>query len=94
MTRPDEMRVTFDQNPAMMEATAQTAIGEKIEFKVIGTVKNRTPEGLDITIEAAVPEGYEVDDEETAGTIGNGVSFEDVPMTPTAMMVRRKAASK
>lgn len=90
MQKPDQLRVTFDQNPAMSEATANAKPGDKVVLEVHCTLKAKDAEGVDLTIEAAVPEGYEVDPDKPETGMSMGM---DSVMTPTAMMVRKKAQS-
>lgn len=88
MTRPDEFRVTFEQNPAMKEALRDASPGTKIEVELHATVKSMDAEGVVLTAEAVVPEGWEIDEE------GEKEPAMPAPpesmMTPTAMLVRRK----
>lgn len=93
MHAPDLMRVTYDQNPAMLEAMAQVSLGDKVKFEVIATLKSKSAEGAEFTVEAVVPDGYEVDEtgDKVPPTI-MGTASDEMPITPTAMLVRRKAA--
>jgi hypothetical protein len=88
MNKPDEVRLSFDQNPALSEATQSMALGDKLKLEMHSTLKDRDAEGIVLTVEAAVPEGYEVDEEsEDAGAISP--SMTEPNMTPTAMMVKK-----
>ena len=59
------------------------------------TVKAMDPEGVDLIVEAVVPEGYEVD-EDTDGNDVPAVNMNATSsgLTPTAMMVRKMSDSK
>lgn len=91
MQTPDTLRISFDQNPAVGEATTNLRLGDKFKMEVHCTLKGRDSEGMDAIVEAYVPEGYEVDNS-TADLSGSGAPTEPI-MTPTAMMVRKKSAS-
>ena len=94
MNKPDTIRITFDQNPAVMEALRDRKPGDKFVFtRVETTIKGQDGEGADFTVEAYIPEGYEKvpdTEEPRAETLGSGA---DVAMTPAAMMIRRKTKS-
>jgi hypothetical protein len=69
-------------------------IGEKFKLEVHVSLKSRDFEGVDLTVEAAVPPGYELDEsaEEEPGAM-HMASTTDALMTPAAMMVRKKKAT-
>lgn len=85
MTQPDQLRISRDQNPAFFEYLADKKTGDPLKVEVQGTLKDVDAESGTITVEAVVPEGFEVDDSEAIPPVG------DSEMTPTAIMVRRKA---
>lgn len=90
MSQPDTIRITFSQNPAVMEALRDKKPGDKCTLVAEVTIKGQDPEGVDLIAEAWIPDGYErvPDTEEPAAeTMGTG----DVGMTPAAMMIRRKS---
>ena len=93
MNKPDIMRVTFDQSPHLSEATRDMAVGDRIEFEVTATLKARDQEGVDFTIEAVVPEGYELDEEATEPQTMGGISQSDAMQTALSMTVRKKGNS-
>lgn len=95
MNKPDIFSITFDQNPALAEALRDKKIGDTLELEVHCTLKQQTAEGAEFTIEAVVPEGFELDTNQedvnqSAGGVG-ALSHSDANMTPTAIMVRRMA---
>jgi hypothetical protein len=92
MNAPDQIRVTADQNPALIEALQNAAIGDKGVAELHFTLKARDGEGVDLIVEAVVPEGYEIAKEEKPGAMG-GMMSPDAMMTPTAMQVRKMAKS-
>lgn len=90
MQKPDVVRLTNDQQPAVSEATQHMALGDKITMEFHLTLKSRDQEGTDFNVEAVVPEGYELDkDADEAGAIALGSTNEPV-MTPLAVLVRKK----
>lgn len=88
MQKPDVLRVTFDQNPSMVEALADVKPGDKGKCEVHYTLKDKDAEGANFIIEAVVPEGYEIadDDEEEHQT---PTPTSDAMMTPSSMLVRK-----
>ncbi len=91
MQATDTMRVTFDQNPAVAEALAQAKPGDEGKCEVRYTVKAKDDEGVDLIIEAVVPEGYEVDEDSTGSEITMPSPTGAAMPTPTAMMVKKIA---
>jgi hypothetical protein len=83
----------MDQNPTLAEYFRDKKPGDKCTLELRATVKGQDAEGVDLIVEAAVPEGYEVDETATgpelpASPMSGSVS--SATMTPTAMMVRKK----
>jgi hypothetical protein len=97
MQKPDEIKLTFDQNPSLAEALQQVAVGESVELEIKATLKSKDTEGVILTVEAAIPDGYEMgepgDEQEPVAGMGDGM-LTAAPMTPTAMLVRRKSMGK
>lgn len=93
MQKQDEIRLTADQQPSVMEYLQQSGVkpGDKCEMVFHLTLKQQDPEGADFIVEAAVPEGYEMDDEQEQ--VPNNESMTalnpDVTMSPAAMLVRK-----
>ncbi len=92
MNKPDQVRLTYDQNPSLAEAIKGKKNGDKLKWEMHSTLKASDAEGVDLTIEAAVPEGFEIDKDATDNSPGGvgSMSASDAQMTPTAMMVKRK----
>lgn len=89
MNKPDVIRVSFQQNPALAEVLGPENVGYKGKAELHFMVKSKDEEGADLVVEAVVPEGYEVG-EDTEGAAMSPA--EDEPMSPTSMMVRRMRA--
>lgn len=88
MTTPDKLHISWDQNPSVREALANKKPGEKLEILLHLQVDAINPDGADFTIEAAVPPGYELaDDDDTAGTPGAMPG----DTTPVGLVVKSKA---
>lgn len=87
MQIPDQLTVSYDQNPAMSQAIQDQNLrpGDQIELELHVTIKSLRPEGVDFIIDAVVPEGFEVDEEAE-----DGATPSDTLMTPAAMLVRKK----
>src|SRR5437868_2754186 len=95
MNKPDQVRLTFDQNPSLSEAIRDLKPGDKLDLELKTSLKSSDADGVDLTIEAAVPEGFEIDKDgvdSSPGGVGS-ISDSDAQMTPTAMLVKRKGAS-
>jgi uncharacterized protein YdeI (YjbR/CyaY-like superfamily) len=90
MQVPDVLRATFDQNPALAEALQNSKPGDKLELELHVTLKSKDAEGADFTIEAVVPEGFEVAGPEEEQAEPGPTS--DAMMTPAAMSVRKVKA--
>lgn len=88
MQAPDQVRITFDQNPAAMEALAQAKPGDKGRAELHYSVKSIDAEGAELIVEAIVPPGYEIDEEDDKAPMAS-----DATMTPAAMMVRRQSGA-
>lgn len=90
MQKPDEFRVSFDQNPAVKEAIQNLNNGDKLKLETHATLKQSDAEGATFIAEAYIPEGFEIDDQsETPGEMGM-MNPAEANMTPAAMMVRRR----
>lgn len=95
VNRPDELRISFDQNPAAKEYFQDKKPGDpcKLEPDSKFTVKAIDPEGVDLIVEAFIPEGYEQaddSDEHATQNLPAGSPMSNEPnMTPAAMMVRK-----
>lgn len=89
MTKPDVLHVTFDQNPSVEEVVRDKKPGDKLKLELHVTLKQAGAESADFTVEAVVPEGYEVAEDAEEPQTG-AVSASDAMMTPTAMMVRKQ----
>lgn len=101
MDKPDELKVSFDQNPAMQEYLADKQPGDRCEGEIQLTLKSQDTKGAVFTVEAIIPDGYEKapDSEETneppagppiSGPIAGSMSTGAIP-TATAMMVQKRA---
>jgi len=76
----------------MAEAYHDTALGDEVEFVVHAKLKARDAEGMDWTIEAVIPKGYEIDEDATEGNEISLGSTNEPNMTAAAMMVRKRKA--
>jgi len=87
---PDIIRVQYDQNPAVMDAYGGKKPGDKCKFEVMATVLSMDTDGISFTVEAVIPEDYELDEdaENSPGSIS--VLGNETAQTPASMMVRRK----
>lgn len=91
MLKPDVVRVTADQNPEFIKELEKMRIGESGKAEIRFTKKAQDAEGADLTVEAYVPEGYEIDDDQTEpNLVGPVIGNQDAMMTPAAMMVRKR----
>lgn len=97
MNKPDELRVTFDQNPAAKEYFRDKKPGDQCRLEPDSefTVKAIDDQGVDLIVEAFIPEGYERaddGDENSKQNLPAGGPMNTEPnMTPAAMMVRKRA---
>lgn len=91
METRDILRVTFDQNPAMAEAVAQSKPGDKVKGEYLGMIKSKDSEGVDIVLDAVIPEGFELADDEVGRVPMGGPMSAEPTLSPSAMTVRRKA---
>ena len=89
MLGPDQIRITWDQNPALKEYLRDKKPGDKLKCELELSFKASDQEGADLIVEALVPEGYEVADEDEEPDAPAMTGNPD-GMTPTAMMVKRK----
>lgn len=90
MQQPDEITLTVDQNPAVMEAYKDSQPGDKCEIEMHLTFKSRDDEGITFIVEAAVPEGYEInEDAEPNQNPQTAPLSPDVTMSPSAMLVQK-----
>lgn len=94
MQSPDVIRINFATNPAAAEAFNDAKIGEKGKAEIRYTFKSRDATGIDLILEAIVPEGYEVSENDEPGSMAPMSEDDDNTMTPTSMMVRKMRSSK
>lgn len=91
MTTLDKLHLSWDQNPSVREALGDKKLGDKCTIELHLQVDDINPDGADFTIEAAVPEGYELseneDDASSPGTIPNDA-------TPVGMVVKSRKAAR
>lgn len=92
MNKPDVLRVTNDQNPAIAPAMRDKKIGDEVTFEVKARLKGSDVEGYDFTVLAVIPEGFEVDEDKEPDAIPMAPAVSDAPnMTPQAAMVTPKS---
>lgn len=91
MQSPDRLHLSWDQNPSVREALGDKKPGEKCTIELRLQVDAVNPDGADFTIEAAVPEGYEIaKDDDNAAAPG---SMPD-DATPLGVVVRMQKAKR
>lgn len=87
MQAPDKLSLSWDQNPSVRESLANMKPGDKFVIELHTQIDSIDPDSGKFTIEAAVPEGYELDDagdnDAQPGTIPSDT-------TPVGMVVRMK----
>jgi hypothetical protein len=87
--------VSFAQNPAVAEALQGKAIGDECELELKATIKEMSPDGVVLNVEALVPDGYEVKEETESSPapppsmVGAGAADQTLP-TMMASMVGKK----
>jgi hypothetical protein len=74
----------------MAEVTQNAAVGDKLVLELHVTLKAKDMEGVDLTVEAAVPDGYEINKDAKEPQMLGGLNATDAMMTPTSMMVQKK----
>lgn len=89
MESRDELVVSFDQNPAVADASKTWKVGDKVEpQKVKLTIKALNPDSVIFTVDAIIPKGFKEVDE----VVSNNVPLAS-PSTPIpsmdAMMVKQ-----
>ena len=90
---PDKVNISFDQNPACAEAFRNAKSGDKGTMGFQYTYESGDQTGCILSVEAFVPEGYEVaKDAETHQM--NPMSTGGDSMTATAMLVRKKESKR
>lgn len=91
MQNPDTVIVSADQNPAFFQELLKCGTGEKGKAELRYTKKEQGADSAVLTVEAWVPEGYEVD-ESSSESAAPSVAPGDGVMTPTAMAVKQKSS--
>ena len=89
MSKPAELVLPSDQYPQVQEAVQQMQLGDGGTWEIKFTLKEKTADATVFTVEAIIPEGYEMPKD----TDDNGPQVNSPPdsmMTPAAMMVRKR----
>lgn len=99
MESQSTLTISFKQNPAVAEAVSGKQIGDKLELECHATIKEMSGDGIVLSIDAVVPDGYEVAEPDEAERMsppampiaspGMGAGDETIP-SAIASMVQRK----
>lgn len=97
MEARDKLRITFEQNPTLAQLCQGNACkaGDKVEWDLRGTIANVDAEGVDVVIDAVIPEGYELAENAEPGETarpGAGALGSEAIISPLAMIVKKKAS--
>jgi hypothetical protein len=88
MEARDELIISFDQNPAVADASKTWKVGDKVEpEKTKLTVKAINPDSVIFTVDAVIPKGFKEVDEVTAPNIPVASPSTPIP-SMDAMMVK------
>lgn len=94
----DIVRLSFAQNPAVQKWIQDEGYkpGDKCKLELELQFNDADDLGANFTVVAAVPEGYEVDENAEPGQISQpptvgGAALGEPPMTAASMMVKQKS---
>jgi len=59
----DKLTLSFENNPGLAEAFGDKAVGDKVKLEIVGTVAMVDEAGAEVSVDKAVPEGYEAVEE-------------------------------
>lgn len=91
MNASDKVIITADQSPQFFEELKKCQLGGEGTAELRFIKDEQGAESAVLSVKAWVPEGYEVADDEDVQPTAPAVSAGDAVMTPTSMMVRKKA---
>lgn len=89
MEKRDSFFISFDQNPAAAEAVKTKKVGDDFPGEIRGKIKSVQGDGIEVTVDAFIPEGFE-EKEDEAQAAPMTMSGSEPTMSPIASMVAPK----